>query len=181
MNKNTTPNTTLKQKWSTFTYTGKETRTITRLLKNINLRIAYKTRNTVQNHLRPRDNTTDIYSKSGIYQMKCNSCQRKYVGQTGRNFRTRCREHTQAIRSNKPISTYAQHAYSTMDILHIERKCPMMNTWERYHIYNLYKDNLHISDKYTDTHNPIFNVIKDHYENSNAQPQLPHHSSHVPT
>jgi hypothetical protein len=47
-----------------------------------------------------------------------------------------------------------------MDILHIERKGPMMNTWERHHIYNLYNDNLHIND----THNPIFNVIRDHYE-----------------
>jgi hypothetical protein len=63
-----------------------------------------------------------------------------------------------------------------MDILHIERKDPMMNTWERYHIYNLCKENLHI-----DTHNPIFNVIRDHYKNSNAPPQLPHHRSHVPT
>jgi hypothetical protein len=52
---------------------------------------------------------------------------------------------------------------NTMDILHIERKGPMINTWERYHIYNLYKENLHINDTYTDTHNSIFNVIRDHY------------------
>jgi hypothetical protein len=50
----------------TFTYRGRETRTITRLLKNTNIRIAYKTMNTLQNHLRPKNNTTDIYNKSGI-------------------------------------------------------------------------------------------------------------------
>jgi hypothetical protein len=61
--------------------------------------------------------------------MKCKDCQLKYVGQTGRNFRTRYKEHTQAIRTNKPNSKYAQqildtqHSYGTiedtMDILHI--------------------------------------------------------------
>jgi hypothetical protein len=45
----------------------------------------------------------------------------------------------------------------------------IMNTWERYHIHNIYKENLHIND----THNPIFIVIIDHYKNSNAPPQLP--------
>jgi hypothetical protein len=49
MNINTTPSTTLKQKWSAFTYTSRETKTITRLFKNNNLRIAYKTKNTLQN------------------------------------------------------------------------------------------------------------------------------------
>jgi hypothetical protein len=39
-NKNMTP----KQKWATFTYIVKETRTIARLFKNTNIRIAYKTK-----------------------------------------------------------------------------------------------------------------------------------------
>jgi hypothetical protein len=102
--------TTQKQKWATFTYTGRETRTITRLLKNNNIHIAHKTRNIIQNHLKPRNNTTDIYCKSGIYQMKCKDRQLKYVGQTGRNFRTRCKEHTQAIRTNKPSCTNIANA-----------------------------------------------------------------------
>jgi hypothetical protein len=41
---NTTLNTTQKQKWAKFTYIGKETRIITRLFKNTNIRIAYKTK-----------------------------------------------------------------------------------------------------------------------------------------
>jgi hypothetical protein len=67
-----------------------------------------------------------------------------YIGQTGRNFSTRYKEHTQAIRTNKPNFKYAQHILdtqhtygrieNTMDVLHIERKGPVMNTWECYHI-----------------------------------------------
>jgi hypothetical protein len=48
-----------------------------------------------------------------------------------------------------------------MDILHIEKKGPLMNTLEQFHIYNLWKENLHINDIYTGIHNSIFNVIID--------------------
>jgi hypothetical protein len=106
--------------------------------------------------------------------MNCKDCQLKYVGQTGRNFRTRYKEHIQAIRANKPNSKYAQHildtqnTYSniqeTMDILHIEKKGPLMNTLEQFHIYSLWKENLQLNDIYTDIHNPIFNVIINHYK-----------------
>jgi hypothetical protein len=90
-NKNTTNNTKKKQ-WVTFTYTGKETRTIARLFRNTDVKIAYRTTNTIQNHLREKRQNS-IYEKSGIYQLKCGGCQKKYVGQTGRNFQTRYKEH----------------------------------------------------------------------------------------
>jgi hypothetical protein len=107
--------------------------------------------------------------------MKFKDWQLKYIGQTGRNFRTRYKEHLQAIRTNKPNSKYqiqhildTQHTYSnieeTTDILHIERKGPLMNTLEQFHTYSLWKENLQINDIYTDIHNPIFNVIIDHYK-----------------
>jgi hypothetical protein len=35
------------KKWATFTYTGSETKFITKLFKNTNLKIAYKTSNTI--------------------------------------------------------------------------------------------------------------------------------------
>jgi hypothetical protein len=85
-NNNRTPYTPQKQKFATFTYIGTETRIITNLLKNTNIHIAYRTNNTIQHHLQPKNNTTDIYNMSGIYQMKCKDYQLKYIGQTSRNF-----------------------------------------------------------------------------------------------
>jgi hypothetical protein len=41
-----------------------------------------------------------------IYQMERSSCQLKYVGQTGRNFKTRYKEHTQEIRLVKLTYSY---------------------------------------------------------------------------
>jgi hypothetical protein len=103
--------------------------------------------------------------------MNCKDCELKYIGQTGRDFRTRYKEHIQAIRTNNPNSKYAQHildtqhTYSntqeTMDILHFEKKGPLMNTLEQY---SLWKENLQLNDIYTDIHNPIFNAIINHYK-----------------
>jgi hypothetical protein len=135
--------------------------------------LSKKTKNTIQNYLQTKKHNTDKYNRSGIDQIKCNSCQLKYTGQTGKNFRTRYKEHIQVIHSNKMTSRYAQHildtqhAYATMkytlDILHIERKGPLMNTLERFHIYKLSKENMHVKDTYGDMFNLIFNLITKYY------------------
>jgi hypothetical protein len=169
-----TPAETTK-KWAVFTYIGKETRIISRLFRNTNIHIAYKTKNTIQKNLQTNNIDHDKYSQSGVYEIKCNSCPLKYVGQTGRNFRTRFKEHIHAIRTNNLTSRYAQHiletghAYGkiedTLDILNRENKGPLMNTWERFHIHRLTKDNMQLNDAYTDTRNPIFDLILTHYNN----------------
>jgi hypothetical protein len=61
----------------------------------------------------------------------------------------------------------------TMDILHIEKKGPLVKTLERFHIYNLSKENLQIKDMYTDIHNPKFNLIKDHSQTNKLTPPPP--------
>jgi hypothetical protein len=161
------------RKWAVFTYVGKETRTIIRLFRNTNIHIAYKTRSTIQKHLRIKNTNPDKYSQSGVYEMKCNSSPLKYIGQTGRNFRTRFKEHIHAIRTNKTTSKYAQHILETghtygkiediLNILHHENKSPLMNTWEQFRIYRLTKNNIQLNDAYTGIYNPIFDQIITHY------------------
>jgi hypothetical protein len=74
-------------KFATFTYTGKETRFITKLFKHTNLRIAYRTPNTIGKLLphQYRTNNIDNLNNSGIYQLTCPDCDRKYIGQTGQS------------------------------------------------------------------------------------------------
>jgi hypothetical protein len=74
-----------KQKWATFTYTGIETRIM------------------IRHHLKPENLNSDIC------QLKCNDCQLKFVGCTGRSFRTHFKEHIEAVRTNKQNSKFAQH------------------------------------------------------------------------
>jgi hypothetical protein len=45
--------------------------------------------------------------------MKCLDCPLKYIGQRGRAFHTRYKEHIQAIRSNNGNSGYSNHILNT--------------------------------------------------------------------
>jgi hypothetical protein len=105
-----------KENWTTFTYIGKETRLITKLLKNnTNLRTVYKVKNTIEKNLyiREKPNKLDIYKQSGAYQLKCLDCKKYYIGQTGQNFKQRYKEHINNIRQNKEKSGYSQHILNT--------------------------------------------------------------------
>jgi hypothetical protein len=100
-----------KIKWATFTYSGKEVRKITKLFRDTNKNcIPYK--NAIENILKPQPQI-DKYSRIGIYQMKCLDCPLKYIGQTGRTFNIRYREHIQVIRNNNNNSGYSNHILNT--------------------------------------------------------------------
>jgi predicted methyltransferase len=70
-------------KWATFTYIGKETTFITNLFKKFNMKIAFRTNNTIQKLLIHKQHQTDIHSQSGVYKLTCPDCGKAYVGQTG--------------------------------------------------------------------------------------------------
>jgi predicted GIY-YIG superfamily endonuclease len=113
-----------------------------------------------------------MYEKSVVYQLKCGGCQKRYAGQTGRNFQQRYKEHIHSIRTNNTSSKYAQHiietqhAYGpiedTMEVLHLDRKGQKLNTWERFYIYKLGKDGIQLNDTYADSYNPIFRLVSKH-------------------
>jgi hypothetical protein len=64
-------------------------------------------------HVKTRDKTIDIYSLSGVYQMICKDCPLKNIGQTGRTFRTRYKEHIREIKTNDQSSKFAQRTLDT--------------------------------------------------------------------
>jgi hypothetical protein len=86
-----------EHKWFTFTYTGKETRHITNLFKHANLRIAFRTNNTLHNHLTRNTHTRDKFTCSGVYRLTCPDCGKAYIGQNGRDFASRNNEQTQTV------------------------------------------------------------------------------------
>jgi hypothetical protein len=95
-------------KWAIFIYYGRETKEITKLFKEANIKIAFRTKNTIRNLVMPHPQQEE-YEQSGIHQMRCMDCPLKYIGQTGQTFNTRYKEHIQAIRSNNSNSRYSNH------------------------------------------------------------------------
>jgi ferritin-like metal-binding protein YciE len=73
----------------------------------------------------------------------------KYIGQTGWTFKINFKEHMRDIENNGLNSRFAQHIfdttheYSTMDktmeILYISKKGWTLDTYERFHIYEVNK------------------------------------------
>lgn len=154
-----------KTKWVTFTYSGKEIKGITKLLRDMRIKVPFHTQNTIQNMLGPQPRI-DKYNRSGICQIKCLDCPLKYVGQTGRTFSTKYKEQVQDIKSNNSNSEYSNHILytghtcgtieDTMEIITVGRQKVYLNTLEKYHIYKISRKNLHMNDTSIDAHNPIF-------------------------
>jgi hypothetical protein len=66
--------------------------------------------NTLQKLLTPKPQTRDKDSRSGAYKLTCLDCNKAYVGQMGRSFTHRFKEHKNAFRSNSTTANYTKHA-----------------------------------------------------------------------
>ena len=84
---------------------------VTNIFKQTNVKIAFKTKNTIERLLRHRKTSTqdDCFEKSGIYKLTCPDCNMTYVGQTGRSFSTRFREHARDFKYRTGNAKFAQH------------------------------------------------------------------------
>ena len=120
------------QKWVIFNNVGKETTFITNLFKKTNIKIAFRTNNTIQKLLMHKQQTTDIHSHSRAYRLSCTDYWKAYVGQTGRSVDTWFRELKNAFRTASHSSNFAKHLiehahsfgpiHSTMQILQLQNK-----------------------------------------------------------
>jgi hypothetical protein len=116
--------------------------------------------------------------------MKCIDCPLKYVGQTGRTFNKRYKEHVHDIRSNNSNTGYSNHILNTghtygtmqdtMEIITLGKKGRYLNALEKYHIYKASRDNISMNDTHIDTHNPIFETLYRIYtQQQNTHSPLP--------
>ena len=81
----TTKNTKDNTKWATFTFSSPYIRKITNLFRHTNIKIGYKSSNTVAQLTKPAsDRNIPPHNKSGIYCLTCKTCNLSYVGQTSR-------------------------------------------------------------------------------------------------
>jgi hypothetical protein len=87
-----------------FTYHSPLVRKITSLFKNTDITIAFRASNTIY---KQQTQKAENNNPSGIYAIKCNTCNMNNVGQSGRHIATRHTEHIRYIRNNNPVSAYA--------------------------------------------------------------------------
>jgi hypothetical protein len=154
-----------RKRWITFTYHSRLVRRITNLFKQTQLKIAYKATNTIQQQL------TDMQAHnnpSGVYGLKCNTCNKIYVRQSGRTIAKRYKEHIRYIKTNNPTSTYAAHILQnihefgterdTMTLIKACQKSPHSDCWEALYIYTYRKHKILISEQLVNDTNVIFDL-----------------------
>ena len=87
---------------------------------------------------------------TGVYKFKCSICPNFYIGQTGRSFQIRYKEHINALTKQDTNSNFADnllitgHTYNiehNMEILHTLPKSHKLNTREQFEIYKHHKQN----------------------------------------
>jgi len=109
------------------------------------------------------------YDKNGVYKLKCPTCHKKCIGQTGRPFRVRFHDPYNDYKYANNRSKFAQlvidegHAFGpindVMDTIHTANKGRMLDTVEKFHIYKETLSRNQISDKLTVQKNPIFEAL----------------------
>lgn len=129
-----------------ITYQGPVTDSLNKILTKYTLKAAIKTNNTTYNTLKNTKQRTDILEKNGVYKLTCNDCKAVYIGETGRNFKTRIKEH---INNNNHNSNFGNHLKETghhfniktnTTIMHIQEKNHKLTLLEAYEIYEQNKN-----------------------------------------
>ena len=159
-------------KWATFTFSSPYIWKITNLFRHTNIKIGYKSSNTVAQLTKPAsDRNIPPHNKSGIHSLKCKTCNLSYVGQTSRNLRTRFQEHIRYTKTNNPQSAYAQHILhnqheygtiaETVTLLRHTKTESMLLPFEQFHIQSLHQAGKLIREQCPNA-NPLFQLTFSH-------------------
>jgi hypothetical protein len=153
------------RKWVVFNYHSPLVRKVTNLFKQSNLRIALCATNTTYQQLteKPTQN-----NPSGTYKLKCNTCNKAYIGQSGRSIAIRHKEHARYICTNNPTSAYALHilnnrhdygtAEETSELLKSCHKGTCMNCWETFNMQLFHQHGTLINEQQVNDFNPLYEM-----------------------
>lgn len=170
-----------KPEYICIPYSSVMNKAVSKTFKNSNLKVSFRTKNNAFKIIKNNTNQNkkqkkDVYEKTGIYKIKCTKCPKFYIGQTGRNFRCRYKEHIQCIKSNNMTSqksAFAEHILDTLheyksvennvEVLDILPKGEKMNSVEELHIYLAQKRNKEnlLNVIQVQKQNPIFDKIEE--------------------
>ena len=91
-------------------FIGNTSYKIKNILRTENIKTAFYNPYTLKNTLvNNKLIKKDIFQNSGVYEISCSDCVATYIGQTGRNFNLRFKEHYKALINKKSNSNVAKH------------------------------------------------------------------------
>jgi hypothetical protein len=95
--------------------------------------------------------------------VQCAECPRSYVGQTGRTFKRRHKEHKRDIKQRTVLYVYPTYSPNRARIRHDkennESQSQKLNADERFRIYEITKQNVQLNNTSTETYKPIYEKV----------------------
>lgn len=91
-------------------YTQGVSEKVCRIYKKHGVDVAFRPGNTLRSLLvKPKDITPPHLSCGVVYQVNCASCEATYVGESGRQLKTRIEEHRKSVRTGSLSSAISEH------------------------------------------------------------------------
>lgn len=144
------PITQKETKWTSMTYNSKSANDIKRIFKNKTAQnVSFKPINLLKNKLNNAKDKIKQTDMSGIYEINCNECEKKYIGQTKRALNTRFKEHLAHAKYGREEksaiaahSIYTGHSFNSNSLKLLKQivKPIYLNAWESYFISNTDKN-----------------------------------------
>ncbi|BHF61927.1 hypothetical protein SprV_0100490700 [Sparganum proliferum] len=105
------PNRTDTKSWRALPYVKNVSEAVGRLLAPLGIGIAHRPEATIRRLvMKPKDPLPRQETSGVVYRIWCSCGQSNYVGETGRQLRTRMAEHAAAVRRNDTSSQVAAHS-----------------------------------------------------------------------
>ncbi|BHF82564.1 Metastasis suppressor protein 1 [Sparganum proliferum] len=105
------PNHADTKSWRALPYVKKVSEAVGRLLAPLEVGVAHRPEATIRRLImKPKDPLPRLETSGVVYRIWCSCGQSNYVGETGRQLRTRMAEHAAAVRRNDASSQVAAHS-----------------------------------------------------------------------
>lgn len=137
-----------------------------RIFQHFGYTLAHKTNNKLEKLIKNRSNAT---LDTGVYKLTCSDCQAFYLGQTGRSFKERFKEHVKSIGKINPESKFAQHINSTqhnytnfetnLQVIHRMKKGDVLSRNEEFEIYKNKDNRFMLNNKINTATNKLYDLI----------------------
>lgn len=98
----------IKPRWTRLLFAGQISFNIVNSFPREKIRPAFYNNQNIGNVLLNGKDKLDKLCRSGIYKLCCENCDAVYIGQTGRSFNTRRKEHERAFLSNNLCFTFCE-------------------------------------------------------------------------
>lgn len=158
-----TPNNT---KYVRIPFLGKKSYKFSRLLKPECQPVFY-TKRSLKSLLFNNKDIISADTRSGVYRLECGVCEATYIGQTGRKFSTRLKEHARVWHTGKGESAFGEHLHTenhTFDpgsnffMLHFCDKGRKLDALEALEINKRRNNPLLLNEKTDLNNSPLLNI-----------------------